>query len=69
MTLNNPGFSKFVDEIYPKELTLTKFNGDSSHTPFLDLDITIEQVKLITKIYDKRDDFAFPIVNFPFLGT
>ena len=49
LTLNNPEFSKFVDEIYPKELTITKSNSDSSHTPFLDLDITIEQGKLITK--------------------
>ena len=58
-TWNNPEFSKFVDEIYPKELTLTKSNSDSSHTPFLDLDITIEQGKLITKIYDKRRRFRF----------
>ena len=33
----------------------------------MDLDITIENGSLITKIYDKRDDFDFPIVNFPFL--
>ena len=46
---------------------ITFFYVHSSHTPFLDLDITIEQGKLITNIYDKRDDFAFPIVNFPFL--
>ena len=38
LTLNNPEFSKLVDEIYPKELTLTKSNSDSSHTPFLYLD-------------------------------
>ena len=56
-----------LKNIYPKELKLVKSNSDSCHTPFLDLDITIENGLLITRIYDKRDDFDFPIVNFPFL--
>ena len=34
---------------------------------FLDLDIYIINGNLNTKIYDKRDDFSFPIVNYPFL--
>ncbi len=67
LTLNNPDFGNFVKDIYPEELKLIKSNNNSSHTPFLDLDITIENGSLITKIYDKRDDFNFPIVNFPFL--
>ena len=28
-----------------------------------------KQGKLSTKIYDKRDDFNFPIVNFPYLSS
>ena len=59
--------STYVHEIYPKELTLTKSNQNSRHKPFLDLDISIENDIFKTKIYDKRDDFDFPIVNFPFL--
>ena len=27
----------------------------------------IEKGKLVTRLYDKRDDFNFPIVNFPVL--
>ncbi|MGH5019796.1 hypothetical protein ACRFGX_28735, partial [Klebsiella pneumoniae] len=34
---------------------------------FLDLNLSIENGIVTTKIYDKRDDFDFRIVNFPFL--
>ncbi len=44
--------------IYVKELTLDKANIISS-CRFLNLDI-------LTRVYDKRDDFSFPIVNFLF---
>ena len=67
LALNNTDFGNYIKDIYPKELKLVKSNSDSCHTPFLDLDITIENGSLITKIYDKRDDFDFPIVHFPFL--
>ena len=67
LALNNTDFGKSIKDIYHKELKLVNSNSDSCHTPFLDLDITIENGSLITKIYDKRDDFDFPIVNCPFL--
>ena len=66
-SLNNSDFYKYTAEIYPTELTLNKANSDSLNCPFLDLDVSIIQSKIKTKIYDKRDDFSFPIVNFPFL--
>ena len=28
-----------------------------------------EDGKLFTRLYDKRDDFDFPIVNFPYLSS
>ena len=34
----------------------------------LDLHLSISDGLVKTKIYDKRDDFDFDIVNFPFLG-
>ena len=67
MGLNNDDFSMYAKEIYPVELTLNKANTNNVHCPFLDLDIYIINGKLNTKIYDKRDDFSFPIVNYPFL--
>ena len=42
----------------------------SKSASYLDLLINIDNKgKLQTKIYDKRDDFNFPIVNFPFLAV
>ena len=35
---------------------------------FLDLHLSISNDIVSTKIYDKRDDFDFEIVNFPFLN-
>ena len=67
LALNNDDFSMYIKEIYPVELTLNKANTNNDHCPFLDLDIYIINGKLNTKIYDKRDDFSFPIVNYPFL--
>ena len=50
-----------VNRIYPPELQLNKANTSDTEAPFLDLHLSI------SKIYDKRDDFDFDIVNFPFL--
>ena len=67
LALNNDDFDKFIHEIYPRELTLNKANTNNQKCSFLDLNISIDNEKLHTKIYDKRDDFSFPIVNYPFL--
>ena len=36
---------------------------------FLDLHLSISYDIISTKVYDKRDDFDFEIVNFPFLDS
>ena len=45
------------------------FSADTSDTeaPFLDLHLSISNGFVSSKVYDKRDDFDFDIVNFPFL--
>ena len=53
--------------IYPKELLLNKTNYSGSSCLFLDLDISISNGIVSTKIYDKRDNFDFKIVNYPYL--
>ena len=42
-------------------------NRNKSEAPFLDLNLSITNGIVSSKIYDKRDDFNFEIVNFPFL--
>ena len=41
--------------------------GDTQTTPFLDLHLSISNGFVSSKMYDKRDDFNFDVVNFPFL--
>ena len=56
-----------VGQIYPTELQLNKVNSSYTEAPFLDLNLSITNGIVSSKIYDKRDDFNFEIVNFPFL--
>ena len=49
------------------ELQLNKVNSSDTEAPFLDLNLSITNGIVSSKIYDKRDDFNFEIVNFPFL--
>ena len=44
-----------------------KANASDTEAAFLDLHLSISNDIVSTKIYDKRDDFEFEIVNFPFL--
>ena len=60
-------FEHMVHRIYPAELQLNKANASDTEAAFLDLNLSIHSEIVSTKIYDKRDDFNFDIVNFPFL--
>ena len=42
-------------------------NSSNTEASFLDLNLSITNGIVSSKIYDKRDDFNFEIVNFPFL--
>ena len=46
---------------------MNKANPSDTVAPFLDLDLSITNDIVSTKIHDNRDDFNFEIVNFPFL--
>ena len=67
LNINNVYFENMVSQIYPSELQLNKANASDTEAAFLDLHLSISNGIVSTKIYDKRDDFDFEIVNFPFL--
>ena len=50
-----------VSQIYPSELQLNKANTSDTQAAFLDLHLSISNGIDSTKIYDKRDEFDFPI--------
>ena len=56
-----------VCQIYPTELQLKKANSTYTDAPFLDMDLSITNIIISSKIYDKQDDFNIEVVNFPFL--
>ena len=67
LNIDNPYFEGMVNQIYPHELQLNKAYTSDTEAPFLDLHLSISNGFVSSKIYDKRDDFDFDIVNFPFL--
>ena len=66
LNIDNPYFEGMVNQIYSPELQLNKANTSDTEAPFLDLHLSISNGFVSSKIYDKRDDFDFDIVNFPF---
>ena len=67
LNIDNPYFEGKINQIYPPELQLNKANTSDTEAPFLDLHLSISNGFVSSKIFDKRDNFDFDIVNFPFL--
>ena len=66
LNVNNVHFDNMVSQIYSSELKLNKANASDTEAAFLDLHLSVSNDIVSTKNYDKRDDFDFEIVNFPF---
>ena len=65
---NNKTLLRLKHKIYPPELDITTDDENDHNVHYLDLDILIKNDKFSFCIYDKRDKFNFPIVNFPNLS-
>ena len=66
VNIENINFDQMLDRIYPTE-QLNRANSSDTEAPFLDFNLCVSNGTVSTKIYDKRDDFDFDIVNLPFL--
>ena len=70
LSINNPNFSDWIPLIYPPELEIKETTDTASSASFLDLYLEFDiHSHLSTRIYDKRDDFDFEIINFPHLSS
>ena len=68
IVFNSKNFLGYLKEIYPSQLTVEKADKSDHLEDYLDLTFIIGSgAKLSTRLYDKRDDFDFHIINFPFL--
>ena len=66
LNINNVYFDNMVSQIYPSELQLIKANTSDTKALYLYLHLSTFYDIVSTKIYDKRDNFDYEIVNFPF---
>ncbi len=65
LSLHNTRFGDCVDRIYPIEIEIKDTTDTDMSASYLDLHLEIDsEGRLRTNLYDKRDDFNFPIVNF-----
>ena len=66
---NDKKFLDYLKERYSSQLTVEKANKSNHLADYLDVTFIIDSGgNLSTRSYDKRDDFDFHIVNFPFLS-
>ena len=66
---DNDEFLEACKEIYPDELVVNKENVGNSSASYLNLWVSIGGDLYDYKLFDKRDDFAFDIVRFPYSSS
>ena len=68
LALNDDGLlENSLSEIYPEEMVINKTNISRCKCNYLDLTISIYRGKFYIKLYDKRNDYNFEVINYPFL--
>jgi hypothetical protein len=66
LSINNSRFAEFLPLIYPPEVEAKGTTDTASSASFLDIYLEFaDSGQLSTKMYDKRDDFDFEIIDFP----
>ena len=69
LSLNNSKFSEHLEFVYPRELEIKETSETIISSSYLDLYLYIDNGKLTTRLCNKRDNFSFPLVNFPFMSS
>ncbi len=68
ISINYKHFNTHISDIYPPELELKETTESTTTVSYHDLLVDIDSF-LTFKLFDKRDYFNFPIVNFPHLDS
>ena len=63
LSLNNSKISEFIELICSYELEIKNTTEPNAPASYVDGYLYIVNGKLVTRFYDKRDDFNFPIVE------
>ena len=69
LSMKNTKFAEYLEIIYSRDFEIKETTETAASFSYLDCYLYINSRKLTTRLYDKRDDFNFPIVNFPFLSS
>ena len=68
LSINNQSFHDYVHLIYHDELKTKDTTESDKYALYPDILLNINSNgRLTISLYDKRDDFNFAIINFPFL--
>ena len=66
---NFPNFKEHLYRIYPRALEIKPESNNTKDIAYLDLRIKYEEGALDISIFDKRENFSFAIVNFPYMDS
>ena len=70
LSLKKTKFAEYLEFIYQlRKREIKETTEAAASSSYLDCYLYIDNGKLTTRLYDKRDDFNFPIVNSPFLSN
>ena len=69
LSVNNKHLKQYITSIYPSDVELKETTESRTTCSFLDLMLFNENGELKSKVYDKRDDFNFDIVNYPHMSS
>ena len=68
ISFNDDGeFEKSFLEIYPREMEVKKENEVDTAASYLELGLAINDDRVTSKLYDKRDAFKFSVVRLPYI--
>ena len=70
-SVNNEHFGHYINAIYPSELDPKDTTLTSNEVCYLDTRIKTgdSNTPFHLRVYDRRDDFSFRVVNFPYIDS